>query len=132
MSDFARVQAQSFFKEEEQRSAWVPWLKNADMRNLGNPRQDFFVQYVGREPVACALSPYESSFAGIYAVATVPSHRRQGRALSLLRRAIQAANSRGFALIGLQTVEASSAEALYLGAGFRSLFKMRVLEKVGR
>jgi GNAT superfamily N-acetyltransferase len=126
MEDFALAQARGFCEGDDEFAEWMPWLREADMRNLANPRQDFFVQYDGRRPVACALSVYDSSFAGIYAVATVPTHRRQGRALSLLRHAMLKARERGVSFIGLQTVEGSPAEQLYSGAGFRSLFKMQI------
>jgi GNAT superfamily N-acetyltransferase len=127
MEDFALAQARGFFEDEGKLAEWMPWLREADMQNLANTRQEFFVQYDGNQPVACAVSVYESSFAGVYAVATVPTHRRQGRAISLLRHAVMNASARGFSFIGLQTVEGSLAEKLYSGVGFRSLFKMHVL-----
>jgi GNAT superfamily N-acetyltransferase len=127
MQDFAVAQTRGFFEDGDAVAEWISWLREADLRNLANPRQEFFVQHDGVQPVACALSVYDSSFAGIYAVATVPSHRHKGRALSLLRHAMVKARERGLSFIGLQTVEGSAAERLYAGAGFRSLFKMRIL-----
>jgi GNAT superfamily N-acetyltransferase len=129
MVDFALAQARGFLEDEDKFAEWMPWLREADMRNLANSRQDFFVQYDGTQPVACALSVYDSSFAGIYAVATVPTHRRQGRALSLLRHAMAKARARGVSFIGLQTVGGSPAETLYSGAGFQSLFEMQIFTR---
>lgn len=130
MEDFALAQARGFVEGGAIFAEWLAWLREADMRNLANPRQEFLVQYDGKTPVATTLTVFDSSFAGIYAVATVPSHRRQGRALSLLRSAVANARSRGFSFIGLQTVEGSPAEKLYMNAGFRALFKMFVLTRI--
>ena len=126
MEDFALAQSRGFIEDETMFAEWMPWLRDADMRNLDNARQEFLVQYDAEEPVATTLTVFDSSFAGLYAVATMPAHRRQGRALRLLRTALTNARARGFSFIGLQTVEGSLAEKLYLGAGFRALFKMLV------
>src|SRR5919108_272713 len=56
MEDFALAQARGFLEEEDKFADWMPWLRDADMRNLANARQEFFVQYDGTQPVACALS----------------------------------------------------------------------------
>jgi GNAT superfamily N-acetyltransferase len=127
MDDFALVQARGFGEDDAADIAeWRPFMGAADHANLTNPLQDFFVDYDAGAPVTCSLSVYAESIAGIYAVATVPPARGQGRAAALLNHAASAAASRGFSLLGLQTETGSDAERLYIKQGFRPLFHMQV------
>jgi GNAT superfamily N-acetyltransferase len=129
MEDFAVVQARGFCEDDAADiAAWKPFMGAADHANLTNPLQDFFVDYDTAAPVACSLSVYAASIAGIYAVATVPPARKQGRAGTLLNHAASAAAARGFSILGLQTETGSDAERLYIKQGFRPLFHMRVFK----
>lgn len=127
MEDFAIVQARGFCEDDPADIAeWKPFMGGADHANLANPLQDFFVDYDAGAPVACSLSVYAGSMAGIYAVATVPPARKQGRAGALLNHAASAAANRGFSMLGLQTETGSDAERLYIKQGFHPLFHMRI------
>jgi GNAT superfamily N-acetyltransferase len=127
MDAFATVQGRGFGEDDAADiTAWAPFMSAADHRNRTNPGQDFFVDHDGPNPVACALTVYAASLAGIYAVATVPPARKQGRATALLNHAAAAAAARGFSILGLQTETGSDAERLYRREGFETLFEMRV------
>jgi GNAT superfamily N-acetyltransferase len=129
MDDFVTVQARGFGDDDPADIAeWRPFLGRAGRANLTNPRQAFFVDYDSGSAVACSLSVYAASIAGIYAVATVPSARRQGRAAALLNHAASNAAARGVTILGLQTETGSDAERLYSAQGFQPLFHMRVFK----
>lgn len=127
---FSEVQARGFCDDEQDYNEWKPWMQAANLRNRDNPKQSFFVAYDPAAPAACSLSIYEAGIAGIYAVATVPAHRRKGLASALLSHAAAEAARNGYTKLGLQTVCGSDAERLYSGAGFESLFRMNVFQPV--
>jgi predicted acetyltransferase len=71
-------------------------------------------------PVACSMLLPDALFGGIYAVATLPSHRRRGLARSLTLESLADAVSAGCRESCLQS--SPMGLPLYLGIGFRRLF----------
>jgi len=123
METFTRVQVYGFGATGEDARRWLGWLGEANRRNLGHASQVFYVGRRNGEPAGVTLLLCTGSVGGIYAVATLPEHRRHGVSRTLLGRAIADARARGCRTIGLQVAEGSDAHRLYLSLGFREAFR---------
>ncbi|HBN09854.1 MAG TPA: hypothetical protein DD435_14815 [Cyanobacteria bacterium UBA8530] len=121
---FSWVQARGFVPDDEDYAFWHPWLRQANMHNLGNPDQSFYVASLG-EPVGTALLLVHEGIGGIYAVTTLEAFRKKGIGTALLKRAILDARARGCHTITLQVDEGSYAETLCRKLGFRTVFSTR-------
>jgi hypothetical protein len=84
------------------------------------PPMRCYLAWIGPTPVGCSMLLPGAFFGGIYAVATLPSHRRQGIARSLTVRSLIDAVSAGCRESCLQA--SPMGLPLYWGIGFRSLF----------
>jgi GNAT superfamily N-acetyltransferase len=121
---FSWVQARGFNPDDEKYAVWHPWLRQANMHNLGNPDQYFYVASLG-EPVGTALLLVHEGIGGIYAVATLEAFRKKGIGTALLKRAILDARERGCHTITLQVAQGSYAETFYQKLGFGTVFSTR-------
>lgn len=128
---FSDVQTRGFLSQGASYEQWFAFLHAANLRNLENPSQIFYVAYRDREPVGVTLLLLSSGVAGIYAVATLPSQRKQGISSGLLNRAIADGRSRGFDTIALQVAQGSYAERLYTHLGFAPMFLTPMLSRQG-
>lgn len=124
MADFTKAQVEGFVEDPEQQPVWYRILGDANLRNVGNAGQIFYIGYVGDEPAGVTLLVVTPGVAGIYAVATRPGFRRLGVSTTLLRHAVAEARSRSLA-VALQVMEGSHAERLYEKLGFRRAFVSR-------
>lgn len=82
----------------------------------------YFLAYIKGEPAGMASLLHHGSFAGVYAVATVPEHRREGCAKALTSRLIETARSAGAEHIFLQTGAGDEGEATFERLGFKTAF----------
>ncbi|HEY6238692.1 MAG TPA: GNAT family N-acetyltransferase, partial [Thermoplasmata archaeon] len=79
-----------------------------------------YVGYVGDEPAACSMLHLSGGFAGIYAVATIESFRRQGLARAVTSESIREALDEGYRASCLQATEMGL--PVYLGMGYEPVF----------
>jgi GNAT superfamily N-acetyltransferase len=108
---------------------WVKrLLTSATMDAMSDPANFFYLAYVGGEPVATTQMLVDGRTAGIYAVATLRPHRRQGIAATLLSRALLDATGANCDVIGLRTIAGSDAERLYTRLGFDLAHETRLYE----
>lgn len=121
MDAFSEVQSRGFFETEESYRRWHPWLKAANDRNLENSSQQFYVGRLSGEPVGTALTVFDGALTGIYAVATLAQHRRQGVGATIMQQAIRDARAIGRDQIILQVTQDSFVERFYEHLGFRRL-----------
>jgi GNAT superfamily N-acetyltransferase len=122
MTKFSEVQTRSFLDEGESYEELFKFLNAANLKNLWNPSQAFYLASVDGKPVGVTLMLYTQGVAGIYAVATLPSHRKQGICSALLSRAVRDGRERGYRTLCLQVVQGSDAEKLYTHLGFVPMF----------
>ena len=122
MGIFSEVQSRGFNEEEAGFERWHPWLNAANQRNLGAPDQIFYLGRLAGKAVATALTVFSGDTAGIYAVATLAEHRRQGVSTTLLKKAVNDALARGAAVVTLQVRQDSTVEDFYRRLGFRRVF----------
>jgi GNAT superfamily N-acetyltransferase len=121
MADFTRVQAEGFVEDLEERRTWERILGDANLRNVGNTAQFFYIGYVDNEPAGVTLLVLTPGTAGIYAVATRPAFRRSGVSATLLWRAVEEARAQSV-VVTLQVIEGSYAARFYEKLGFRRVF----------
>ncbi|AKU90791.1 GNAT family N-acetyltransferase [Vulgatibacter incomptus] len=129
MKRFTEVQVDGFGASAEEAPKWKAWLGEANLRNLGHASQIFYVGHLAGEPAGVTLLVQTGIVGGIYAVATLPRHRRHGVSRALLQRAIQDARARGCETITLQVFEGSAAYGLYRSLGFRDAFRSPVFAR---
>jgi hypothetical protein len=79
-----------------------------------------YLAWEGATPVACSMLLPDELFGGVYAVATLPSHRRRGLARSLTIRSLTDAVSAGCRESCLQA--SPMGLPLYLEIGYQELF----------
>jgi GNAT superfamily N-acetyltransferase len=118
MERFSDVQSRGFQDPGEELEPLYTFLHGANVRNVGHPAQRFYVAHVGGEPVAVTLLLTQASTCGIYAVATLPEHRRRGYSRILLSRAMNDAERAGASVVTLQVFRDSDAERVYTRLGF--------------
>jgi ribosomal protein S18 acetylase RimI-like enzyme len=112
---FATIDAQVNVPREK----WArPFLLGAALANVLEPSHAFYLAHRHGEPVGTALCISDGGVAGIYSLATLRSHRRQGIGTALLRRAIADARAGGAELICLECAGDSEAMGLYGSLGF--------------
>jgi GNAT superfamily N-acetyltransferase len=129
METFSEVQTWGFDATEEGYREWHPWLRQANLRNLDNSEQRFYIGRLGDAAVGVTLTVCTSGIAGIYAVATLPSFRKQGVSATLMKQAIADARARGCRTITLQVKQDSYAEGFYQRLGFERVFSTRFFRK---
>jgi len=122
MDIFSEAQSRGFNETPESYERWHPWLKAANHRNLGNGNQIFYVGFLDHEPVGTVLTVFDGETAGIYAVATLPRHRKKGVSTTIMRQAIQDAEARGAKIVTLQVRQDSDVEDFYRNLGFQRNF----------
>lgn len=119
---FSEVQSRGFNETQEDFENWYPWLRDANFRNQHNKDQFFYVGRLGREAVGTALTVVDGNTAGIYAVATLPAHRKKGISTAIMKQAVSDAIARGCTTITLQVKQDSYVEAFYSHLGFKRIF----------
>jgi GNAT superfamily N-acetyltransferase len=122
MARFSDVQTRGFADPGEELEPLYTFLHAANLRNLGEADQRFYVGWADGAPVAVTLLLVYGSTAGIYAVATLPEHRRRGYSRALLTRATCDARDLGCEVVTLQVFLGSDAERVYTSLGFTVAF----------
>lgn len=122
MDLFSDVQSRGFNETQESHNHWHPWLRTANNRNIQNKNQMFYVGHLNGEPVGTALIVLQGETAGIYAVATLPQHRKKGISTAIMKQAIEDAKSRGAKIFTLQVKQDSYVEDFYQHLGFKRIF----------
>lgn len=130
MEDFSIVQGKGFCEEEEEFNEWYPWMREINIKNLHDNTQNFYVAYENDKPVGVTLCIYHKNIAGIYAVTTMPEHRKKGISTTLIQRAIEDAISHNMTTITLQTSTDSYAHSLYKKLGFEGAFNCTILKAI--
>ncbi|MFL0248098.1 GNAT family N-acetyltransferase [Candidatus Clostridium stratigraminis] len=128
MEDFSIVQGKAFCEEEEEFNEWYPWMREKNIKNLDENTQNFYVAYENGKPIGVTLCIYHENIAGIYAVATLPEHRRNGVSTTLIQRAVDDSISNNIDTIILQTSTESYAHNFYRKLGFKDTFECRILK----
>lgn len=82
------------------------------------PNSEEFVGYVDGRPVATSVLVATGRTAGIYGVATIPSHRRRGIGAAMTWRAVAAGIARGCPMASLQASD--DGQPVYARMGFRT------------
>ena len=122
IEDFSLVQGRAFCEAEEEFNEWYPWMREKNINNLDDKTQSFYVAYENEKPVAVTLCIYHKNIAGIYAVATMPQHRKKGISTTLIQRAVDDAIRNNLTTITLQTSTESYAHSFYKKLGFEDAF----------
>ena len=122
MDVFSEVQAKAFIEPGESLEWWTTWLRQKNHNNLGNDAQRFYIGSCAGIAAGVTLSVRDERLVGIYAVATLPEHRRKGVSTALLARAVEDARLLGTELITLQVKTGSYAEGFYRNLGFVESF----------
>jgi GNAT superfamily N-acetyltransferase len=122
MARFSDVQSRGFADPGEEIEPLFRFLHAANLRNLGRSDQRFYVGWADGAPVAVTLLLVHGRTCGIYAVATLPEHRRLGYSRALLARVTSDARDLGGEVVTLQVFRGSDAERVYAGLGFTVAF----------
>jgi ribosomal protein S18 acetylase RimI-like enzyme len=113
--DFATVGAQVNAPKEK----WAKgFLLGAALANILEPEHAFYLAYMGGEPAGAALTVTADGVTGIYSVATLRAHRRNGIGTALTVRAILDAQSAGAEIVCLECESGGDAMRLYASLGF--------------
>lgn len=112
---FAAVQAQVNTPKEK----WARgFLLGAALANILEETQTFYIAYAAGDPVGTLLVVREDRVAGIYSLATLKAHRRNGVASTLMARAISDAQASAAEIICLECTTGADAMRLYASMGF--------------
>lgn len=130
IEDFSIVQGKAFCETEEEFNEWYLWMREKNIENFDDSTQNFYIAYENDKPVSVLLSIYHKKTAGIYAVATLPEHRKKGISSTLIQRAIDDAISSNMTLITLQTSTESYAHSFYRNIGLESVFECSILKAI--
>ncbi|HEY8891710.1 MAG TPA: GNAT family N-acetyltransferase [Clostridium sp.] len=130
IEDFSIVQGKAFCETEEEFNEWYLWMREKNIKNLDDNTQNFYVAYKNEKPVSVLLSIYNKKTAGIYAVATLPEHRKKGISTTLIQRAIDDAIINNMTTITLQTSTESFAHSFYRNLGFDNAFECSILKAI--
>ncbi len=128
MEDFSLVQSRGFCETQEIFDEWYPWMRNFNLKNQDDPVQSFWVAYKDESPVGVCLTIETESCTGIYAVATLPSERKQGISTSLIHTAIQSIHKVPDNIICLQVETNSYAHNFYKKLGFTDAFECLIFK----
>jgi GNAT superfamily N-acetyltransferase len=101
-------------------------IERAESRCAGDARY-YAVEHSG-EMVATSLAYLHDGYAGIYAVATRPEHRRRGLAAHLTAEPLRQAWNMGYTTGLLQASEMGA--PVYAGLGFQTLGHMALLARI--
>lgn len=130
IEDFSIVQGKAFCETEEEFNKWYPWMREKNIKNLEDTTQNFYIAYENEKPVGVILCIYHNNIAGIYAVATLPEHRKMGVSTTLIQRAVNDAISNNMKTITLQTSTESYAHSFYKDLGFENVFECSILKAI--
>jgi GNAT superfamily N-acetyltransferase len=119
---FSDVQTRGFVEPDESYEAWVAWLGEKNLENLGRAGQRYYLASRAGQPVGVTLTVATPGVVGIYAVTTLPEQRRAGVSRALLARAVADARREGAEVISLQVYTGSYAEGFYGRLGFSTAF----------
>lgn len=129
MDIFSHVQSRGFNETPDSFERWHPWLKSANDRNLQNANQFFYIGCQSGDPMGVVLSVFDGETVGIYAVATLPQHRKKGVSAAVMQHAIHEAKARGARTITLQVKQDSYVEDFYRHLGFQRIFTTGVYHR---
>lgn len=115
--EFSEVQSAGFGAPE-----WVPWVHPINRVNLPRSNQRFYIADFDGDPAGVLLMLLSGEVAGIYAVATLESHRGQGVARTLVARALDDAEALGASEFCLNTLSGGPAQDAFLKMGFENVF----------
>jgi ribosomal protein S18 acetylase RimI-like enzyme len=114
-SAFAAVDAQVNVPRER----WArPFLLGAALANVLEPDHAFYLAFDEGEPAGIALCISQEGVAGIYSLATLRAHRRQGIATALTQRAAADARAAGAETICVECARGGEAMPLFTALGF--------------
>jgi len=130
IENFSIVQGRGFCETEEGFNEGYPWMREKNIKNLDDNNQNFYVAYENGKPVGVALCIYHKNIAGIYAVATLPEHRKKGISTTLIQRAVDDAITNNMTTITLQTSTESYAHSFYKKLGFEDVFDCSILKAI--
>lgn len=130
IEDFSIVQGKAFCETEEEFNEWYLWMREKNIDNFNDKTQNFYVAYENEKPVSVLLSIYHKETTGIYAVATLPEHRKKGISTTLIQRAINDAISNNMMIITLQTSTESYSHSFYKNLGFNNAFECSILKAI--
>ena len=130
IEDFSIVQGKAFCETEEQFNQWYLWMREKNIKNLDDNTQNFYVAYENENPVGVTLCIYHKNIAGIYAVATLPEHRKKGISTTLIQRAVDDAISNNMKTIILQASTESYAHLFYRNLGFENAFECSIFKTI--
>lgn len=105
-------------------------MREKNIKNLDDTTQNFYIAYENEKPVGVTLCIYHKNIAGIYAVATMPEHRKMGVSTTLIQRAVDDAISNNMKTITLQTSTESYAHSFYRNLGFENIFECSILKDI--
>jgi GNAT superfamily N-acetyltransferase len=128
IEDFSIVQGKAFCETEEEFNEWYLWMREKNIKNLDDNTQNFYVAYENEKPVGVLLSIYNKNIAGIFAVATLPEHRKKGISTTLMQSAVDDAICNNMTTITLQTSTESYAHSFYRNIGFENVFECSILK----
>jgi ribosomal protein S18 acetylase RimI-like enzyme len=129
MTVFADVQARGFLGPAHPEFAWWrTFMKRKAHENLYNPLQRFLLAFHDSDPVGVLVTVYTDSLIGLYAIATLPEHRRRGVCTTLVRVAEADAVSRAITTATLQVMAGSVAETVYRDLGYREVFSTPIYQ----
>lgn len=130
IEDFSIVQGKAFCETEEEFNKWYLWMREKNIKNLDDSTQNFYVAYENGKPIGVTLCIYHKNIAGIYAVATMPEHRKKGVSTTLIQRAVEDAIKNNMTTITLQTATESYAHSFYRKLGFEDVFECGILKVI--
>lgn len=119
---FSDVQTRGFLEPDESYEEWFAWLGEKNRVSLGHEGERFYLASRAGQPVGVTLTVATPGVVGIYAVTTLPEHRRAGVSRALLARAVADARQDGAEVVSLQAMTGSYAEAFYGKLGFSTAF----------
>lgn len=125
---FSIVQSRGFCETDEIYNEWFPFLRNKNFEGIRFNNQHFFIAYIENKAVGTCLIIDSDNFYGIYAVATLPEHRKKGIATSVMKSALANCLNVKIQNLTLQTIKNSNAEKLYLHLGFEKDFNCQILK----
>jgi ribosomal protein S18 acetylase RimI-like enzyme len=126
---FTEIQALSFLGQDQPEFEWWrEFMRRKGRENLRNRSQRFLLAYDGAHPVGTLICVYSDALVGLYAIATVPEHRRRGVCSTLVDVALIDASTRGLKMTTLQVMRGSTAQLVYQNLGFREIFHAHTYE----